>query len=149
MLYFLAPKYRKKTTKFAEVRKLFPRARLNENMNINFKKLFAIHMSFSPLKGRWSENRWKTKRDNLPYANFCLVKFHEELQPSHRLNCKNSNSRSHDPNLFAEHKMCTLEKTLRTLRVNQETTRLKKILRVRKILTKHLPQRKFSMHTRN
>ena len=66
-------------------------------------------MSFSPLKGRWSENRWKTKRDNLPYANFCLVKFHEELQPSHRLNCKNSNSHSHDPNLFAEHKMCTLE----------------------------------------
>ena len=34
---FLAPDLRKKAPKFLVVRKLFPRARLSANMNINFK----------------------------------------------------------------------------------------------------------------
>lgn len=66
---FLAPDLRKKAPKFLVVRKLFPRARLSANMNINFKAYLQFiwftnlgRPTKNHLKGPKSPSfSWKTK----------------------------------------------------------------------------------------
>ena len=67
----------KKTSKFAEARKLFPRARLNENMNINFKDYLQFIWVLQPWQTPWIslkyEMGWLAKLSFMKSYNYLIV----------------------------------------------------------------------------